>query len=87
MKLLLTALLGLLYLTAVPAPLPDMGRAAVTTTHHITETVYICNGKYATKYHKTNTCSGLNNCKSTITAVDKKEAEKKGRTGCAVCYK
>jgi hypothetical protein len=50
------------------------------------DTVWICNGKYATKYHKYEDCRGLNNCKSTITSIEKSEAIKKERTECDVCY-
>ena len=53
---------------------------------NLEETVYICNGTYATKYHKTKTCGGLNNCKGTITSIDKSDAVKKGRTACLRCY-
>jgi hypothetical protein len=50
------------------------------------ETVYICNGTSATKYHKTNRCGGLSNCRGTITSIDKSDAIKKGRTECLRCW-
>lgn len=49
-------------------------------------TVYICNGKYATKYHAEEDCRGLNNCKSTISSITKEDAIKKGREECDICY-
>jgi len=44
--------------------------------------VYICNGKYSTKYHLSEDCSGLSNCSTKIEKVSLKEAQDKGRTLC-----
>ena len=50
------------------------------------ETVYICTGHSATRYHRTKSCSGLGNCNASIEEVSKSEAENKGRTQCGKCY-
>lgn len=44
--------------------------------------VYICNGRYAKKYHLTPYCRGLSNCKATISSISKDEARNIGRTLC-----
>jgi len=44
--------------------------------------VFICQSEYAEKYHYSQTCYGLNNCKHEIVPVTKEEAEKKGFTIC-----
>ena len=44
--------------------------------------VYVCEGEYAKKYHYSQTCYGLNNCKQKITLVTKEEAEKIGMKIC-----
>ncbi len=48
--------------------------------------VYICMGKYATTYHKSPECSGLNNCKASIKAVTLRQAQEMRRTPCKKCY-
>jgi hypothetical protein len=51
------------------------------------DTVYICTGKYSTKYHRYDSCRGLNNCQSTIKSVTIETA--KGtykRVACRVCW-
>lgn len=52
--------------------------------NHITveSNVYICNGKYAKKYHYSKSCRGLSNCKGAITKETLGEAKKMGRTLC-----
>lgn len=32
--------------------------------------IYICTGKYATKYHRSLNCSGLNRCQSQVIAIN-----------------
>ncbi len=49
--------------------------------------VYICNGKYATKFHKTKKCWGLSKCKGTITSHSVSDAKRKGFSACGICYK
>ncbi len=49
-------------------------------------TVVICGGKYATKFHSTSNCRGLNNCKGGVYSVSLSEARKQGFTSCLICY-
>lgn len=50
--------------------------------------VYICGGKYATKFHSRDNCRGLNNCKSDIYYFDSaKEAQDNGYDYCSICWK
>lgn len=49
--------------------------------------VYICTGGSSKRYHKTDRCKGLDNCKGTIKKVTLAYAEDKGRTPCKICYK
>ena len=50
------------------------------------ETVYICTGENATKYHCDPDCSGLSRCSGEIEEVSEEEAEDMGRTPCKICY-
>jgi hypothetical protein len=50
------------------------------------EVVYLCNGPSSFKYHRTNTCRGLNNCTTTITKSTLTYALKNNRTACKICY-
>jgi mannosyl-glycoprotein endo-beta-N-acetylglucosaminidase len=50
-------------------------------------TVYICEGGSAYAYHRSSTCSGLNRCTHTISAISKTSAENDyGRRPCKKCY-
>lgn len=49
------------------------------------ETVLICTGNYATKYHAYE-CHGLQKCKANIIEISKSKAEKKGYKPCKICY-
>lgn len=49
-------------------------------------TVVICGGKYATKFHSTADCRGLNNCKGGLHPISVSEARRKGFTSCLICY-
>lgn len=44
--------------------------------------VYICKSKGGKKYHMSETCRGLSNCKAVIGKVTLKEAEVQGKTLC-----
>lgn len=58
----------------------------IETVASETTYVYICTGVSSTKYHKTSSCRGLNNCKGKIVKVSKSEAENKySRTTCKIC--
>jgi len=50
------------------------------------ETVIICGGQYATKYHRSSNCRGLSNCRGGISQTTKNQAQGMGRTPCAICY-
>jgi hypothetical protein len=49
--------------------------------------VYVCSGKYATKYHRIADCRGLGNCKGEILKVSIKTAQADGRTACKICFR
>lgn len=54
----------------------------------VSQTVYVCGGKYATKYHSRSNCSGLNNCKGGIYKYDSQsDAQSSGYTACKICWK
>ena len=46
------------------------------------QTVYVCTGNYAKKYHYSKTCRGLNNCKSSVVSKSLSDAQKSGKTLC-----
>lgn len=48
--------------------------------------VYVCNGKYAKRYHRTRYCSGLNNCQGGVVEMPIEDAEARGLTPCRKCY-
>lgn len=82
MKKLFSILLTLSLLCTF-ADIPSTTEISATNT---TTYVYICTGSSSTKYHKTGSCRGLNNCKGKIVKVSKSEAENKyGRTACKIC--
>ena len=49
--------------------------------------VYICTGPQSTKYHKTNTCRGLDRCSKEVVKVTLDKAKDMKRTPCGYCYK
>lgn len=48
---------------------------AITSFDSVESKVYICNGKYSKKYHYSEKCRGLSNCKSSIEKVILKYAK------------
>ena len=48
--------------------------------------VYVCNGKYAKRYHRTQSCRGLSNCQGGILEMTEEQAEARGMTPCKRCY-
>lgn len=50
------------------------------------QTVYICTGKSATTYHKTNKCRGLSRCSGDIKQVTIDKAKSMNRRACKICY-
>lgn len=66
----------------------DMPGEEVKAKLSVSQTVYVCGGKYATKYHSRSNCSGLNNCKGGINKYDSQSnAKKSGYTACKICWK
>ena len=64
-------------------------RVLNTIQESITETVnfrsvYICNGKYAKRYHLSPYCRGLSNCKSTVSSISLDDKRLKGRSLCGL---
>lgn len=54
----------------------------------ISQTVYVCGGKYSEKFHSHSKCSGLNNCKGGIyTYSSQSAAQTAGFTHCKICWK
>jgi hypothetical protein len=51
-----------------------------------TETVFLCEGEFAQKYHNKSNCTGLNNCKADVTPTNIGYAISQGRSQCDVCY-
>ena len=44
--------------------------------------VYICKSKNGKRYHLSETCRGLRNCKAQVSKVTLKEAQAQGKTLC-----
>lgn len=55
-------------------------------TRTSTETVFVCNGGHATKYHCNRNCSGLGNCRGAVVEMTEDQAQGMGRTRCKKCY-
>lgn len=70
MKPLLSFLLTLALLCSFASTPTTTEITAADTTY-----VYICTGSSSTKYHKTASCRGLNNCKGKIIKVSRTVAE------------
>lgn len=50
-----------------------------------TECVVVCMGGYSYRYHSSEFCRGLNNCRGGLKTITLKEARNMGRTPCRVC--
>ncbi len=61
-------------------------QSVVACDEPIVNGVFVCNGKYAKRYHRTQNCSGLSNCQGGITKMTVEQAESKGLTPCKKCY-
>lgn len=68
-KIILSFVLGLVFILS-------------TSFLNVETNVYICKGKYSKKYHYSESCRGLSNCKSSVNKVTLIEAKKIGRTLC-----
>jgi len=66
--------------------LPLLGSGEVKETKQKEETVIICTGKYAKRYHN-HICKGMKNCKGETKKVKLSEAKAMGLTPCGYCYK
>jgi len=78
-----------LILSIVLLPIVGMPvQAKHVKRHHKVHTtmVYICTGPYASVYHSTPNCSGLNRCSGNIVKVSLKHARAMGRRACSKCY-
>jgi hypothetical protein len=71
-------LLGTIFLL-----IPNLGTLESSSADNI---VYICTGSSSKRYHKTDDCRGLNNCKGTIVKISQQKAREMGRTACKICY-
>lgn len=58
-------------------PVPVAPQPTVTTP-----SVYICNGRYAKRYHLSPYCRGLSNCKASVSSISRANARSMGRTLC-----
>lgn len=54
----------------------------ITTFNNLDTNVYICGPTGAKKYHYTNSCRGLNNCRHELKKVSVKQAQDYGLTLC-----
>jgi hypothetical protein len=61
------------------------GSNGYAPTFQIAETVFICNGPFAKKYHARENCKGLENCKGGVSKFFIKKALVK-YGACHVCY-
>jgi len=59
---------------------------AVEKKEPVTNGVFVCNGKFAKRYHCTPHCSGLGNCQGEILEMTIEQAEAWGLTPCKRCY-
>ena len=55
-------------------------------TRTSTESVFICTGGHAKRYHSRKNCSGLGNCQGEIVEMTEVQAQEMGRTRCKKCY-
>ena len=51
------------------------------------DTVFVCNGSAATRFHATDTCDGLRTCTRSVKPITKDSAEKRKRTPCLKCIR
>lgn len=78
-QLILSITLVLLTITSIP-----ISASKIASTK--TETVYICTGGYSKKYHSSQSCRGLDNCRGQVIEVSLYDAVNKyDRTPCKIC--
>ena len=49
------------------------------------QTVYVCSGSGATKYHLRSNCRGLNTCTGEVLEIKEQQALREKRTKCIIC--
>ena len=64
----------------------DVKRVAIDSVQP-TDTVWICTGSGATRFHSNEKCEGMLKCTKAIKQVTRAEAEAKHRTHCQKCYR
>lgn len=80
MKVISIILLSLFISSFLVAKIPENTKSVQE------QTVIICTGKYAKRYHKS-MCRGMKNCKGDAKKISLSEAKKKKYTPCGYCYK
>lgn len=80
--------LGIMLLLAVGAcsSEDDVKRVPIDSVQP-TDTVWICTGSGATRFHSNEKCEGMLRCTKKIKGVTRAEAEAKHRTHCQKCYR
>lgn len=56
-------------------------------TVKMTDSVFVCMGKSAVRFHSTDSCPGLTNCSKGITLVTRGDAEAKKKDFCHICFR
>ena len=51
------------------------------------DTVWICTGSAAKRFHSSDSCPGVNSCTKEVKGITRGEAEKKRRSACNICYR
>jgi len=82
LTLILIAFISLSFVVVNDSNIPN-----VNGIEQSSNKVYICGGKYATKYHSHSSCRGLNNCKAEIYYYEsQQEAINNGYSYCLICW-
>ncbi|MBQ6079130.1 MAG: hypothetical protein IJK93_02520 [Muribaculaceae bacterium] len=76
----------LLFIACACSSEEDVKRVAIDTVQP-TDTVWICTGSGATRFHSNEKCEGMLKCTKAIKQVTRAEAEAKRRTYCQKCYR
>lgn len=89
MKIIFTLQIALIFILSTAFMSRDtMPNGEPMADINLTQKVYICGGQYATKFHSTQNCKGLNNCKAPVYSMEsQQEAKNKGYSHCSLCWK
>jgi hypothetical protein len=72
---------------SVKEPVVDSPGKTVEPPGDVTkESVYICTGRFAVRYHSISGCKGLENCRGEIISVPLNKAAEINRTSCKICW-